>query len=76
MPYYLRHGIDIFRDYSLLLDVTILAWKVGKNVKCCQNDFFLSFASKSEVHNSSEMFDITKSTNHVIFCLAYLVQIK
>ena len=48
----------------------------GKNVKCHQNDFFLSFASKPEVHSSSEMFVITKWKNHVLYCLAYLVQIK
>ena len=40
MPYYLQHGIEIFRDYLLLLDVTVQVWKVGKNVKCRQNDFF------------------------------------
>ena len=39
-PYYLHQGIEIFRDYSLLLDVAVLVWKVGKNVKCRQNDFF------------------------------------
>ena len=75
-PYYLWHGIEIFRDHSLLLDVAVLVWKEGKNVKCPQNDFFLSFASKPEVHSSGEMFVITKWTNHVLFCLAYHVQIK
>ena len=29
-PYYLRHGIEIFSDYSLLLDVTVLVWKLKK----------------------------------------------
>ena len=31
MPYYLRHSIEIFSDYSLLLDVTVLVWKL-KNI--------------------------------------------
>ena len=75
MPYYLQHGIEIFRGYSLLLDVTVLVWKVGTNVKCRQNDFF-KFCIQPEVHSSSEMFVITKWTNHVLFCLACLVQIK
>ena len=26
-PYYLRHSIEIFSDYSLLLDDTVLVWK-------------------------------------------------
>ena len=38
--YYLRHGSEIFRDYSLPLDVTVLVWKLGENAKCLQHDFF------------------------------------
>ena len=30
IPYYLLYGIEIFREYVLLLDVTILVWKLKK----------------------------------------------
>ena len=46
-----------------------------KNAKCRQPDFS-KFASKPEVHSISEMFVFTKWTKHVLFCLAYLVQIR
>ena len=39
-PYFLWYGIEIFRDYVLLLDVTILVWKLNKNnAKNRQLDF-------------------------------------
>ena len=65
-PYYLRHGIEIFIDYSLLLDVTALVWKLKK----CKV-IFLSLTFKREVHSSSEMLVTAKWTNQVLFCLAY-----
>ena len=40
-PYYLRNGIEIFSDYSLLLDVNDPVWKLKKNnAKYRQIDFF------------------------------------
>ena len=33
MPYYLRHGIEIFSDNSLPLDGYVLFWKLNKNNK-------------------------------------------
>ena len=61
----LRHGIELFSDYSLLLDVTVLVWKLKKNnAKYRQNDF-LRFTFKPEVHSNSEMFVTTKWTNQV-----------
>ena len=76
MPYYLQHGIEVFSDYSLLLDVPVLVWKLKKNnAKYRQNDF-LNFTLKPEVRSISELFVITKWTNKVLFCLGSLGQIK
>ena len=30
MPYYLRHGIEIFSDYLFRLDVTVLIWNLNR----------------------------------------------
>ena len=47
-PYYLRHGINIFSDYSLVLDVTVVVSKLKKNSeKYCQNDF-ISFTRSAQ----------------------------
>ena len=40
MPYYLQHRIEIFSIYSLLLDVTVLIWKLKKKCKVQSNRFF------------------------------------
>ena len=74
-PYYLRHGIEIFSDYSLLLDVNDRVWKLKKNNAKYRQIDFLSFTFKPEVR-SSEIFVITKWTNQVLFCMGYLVHIK
>ena len=73
MPYYLRHDIENFSDYLLLLDLTVLVWKLKNinNAKCRQIDFF-SLTFKPEVRSSSEVFGITKWTNQVLFCWAIL----
>ena len=75
-PYFLRYGFEIFSDYVLLLDVTILVWQLKRNNAKYRQIDFLSFTFKPEVRSSSEMFVITKWTNQVLFCLGYLVQIK
>ena len=41
-PYYLWYGIKIFSDYVLLLDVTVLVWKLKKN-KIMQSTVKLTF---------------------------------
>ena len=74
-PYYLRHGIENFSDYSLLLDVIVLVWK-SKKMQSAVKMIILSFTLTPEVRSSSEPFVITKWTNHILFCLAYHVQIK
>ena len=72
-PYFLWYGFEMFSDYVLLLDVTILVWKLKKNnAKYRQIDFTF----KLEVGSSSEMIVITKWTNQVLFCLGYVVRIK
>ena len=71
MPYFLWYGIEIFSDYVLLLDVTILVWKLKKNNAKYRQIDFLSFIFKLEVRSSSKMFVITKWTNKVRFCLGY-----
>ena len=39
MLYYLQHGIEIFRDYSLPLAVIVVIWKfLKKDTKCRQID--------------------------------------
>ena len=55
-PYYLRHGIGIFSVHLLLLNVSVLVWKLQK----C--------TFKLEVRSHSEMFVITKLTNQVLIC--------
>ena len=74
-PYHLRHDIQIFSDYSILLEVTVLAWKLKKNAKYRQNDF-LSFTLKPDVHSSSEMFVTTKWTNSILVGLSCSDKIK
>ena len=57
--YFLRYGIEIFGDYVILLDVTILIWKIKKNNAKYRQIDFLSLTFKPEVRSSSEMFVIT-----------------
>ena len=52
--------IEMFSDYSLLLDVTVLVWQLKKIMQSTVELTFLSFTFKPEVHSSSEMFVITK----------------
>ena len=74
-PYYLRHGIKIFSDNSLPLDVTVLFWKLKKK-NAVKLIFFKSFTFKPEVCSSREMFIVTKWTNQALLSLAFYVQIK
>ena len=60
LPNHLRHGVEIFSDYSLLLDVAVFILEIGKNtyiIYKMPTNLFISFAFQQEVRSSSRMYE-------------------
>ena len=76
-PYYLRHGIEIFSDYSLPLDVTVLIWKLKKDTKCHQFSFLKFHIQTGSAQQSLNVYRQKMDESRTIeFGLSFLDKIK
>ena len=66
--YYLRHGTEIFSDYLLPLDVTVLLWKLKK--ENMPSNLFLKHQIETGSAQHCEIFILIKWTYQVLLSLA------